>query len=722
MCDSVDGSLVSKVSIRDTKQRGIVVHGTNDLYLGHNILHNTRGHAVMLEDGGETGNTFERNLGAVGHGVEIPISDDESDPTPSTFWITNPQNTWIGNVAAGSQFSGFWFEVKTRVRGPSAAKYPNMVPNKLDLLKFIDNVSHSNAQGLQTYPQAGYRPVSLAVFENHKSFRNRKSGIFFHAGGRLSIDGGYLSDNKIGIDIDMDHSDVISNTVIVGNSPAYQALVDSMGEDAYAYPAAAICGVDANTMVGIRLDSYHDGSLFGATGSSLSNVTFSGFGPSTCPGSSVIHVDSEDVRYFDTRNKLEQVVVSDDSQKVNLCGGEKQVSIRDVDGSFMGQHGYIISDSDAIRAHPDCETLSGSSCAAFCPGVCLRTMTVAVPSFYDRLALTLEVTGTLPDGRAIDSIKVQDFQTKYIERPNQESSQGRLFVTLPAGGSYTGKFYMNGEALWPLYTDLQYEDSENNCGPDFASFEIVQQSPTQCDQLVQNGDFEDNVDFWWHMGSLGMVHTDGGADGNAKSLKAPNTAGAGGRWVGLGQYLDTRCLEEGYMYTLSAKIKLTDSETGALFVCNKDGYPGDPASCPTATLRFVNRLEDVTSWPNIGKMQEANQEWNTMSGSLLATSEHAAAYSVFLYINGAPAGVDIQIDSVSLTRSMVTPEPTSSPTQSPTMSPTTTPTVSPTPSPTSTAEQPDSENPFASTDNGAVVFKHDSSVQLVTQSSQDSTV
>lgn len=163
MCDSVAGSLVSKVSIRNTKQRGIVVHGSNDLYLSHNILHNTRGHAVMLEDGGETGNTFEKNLGAVGNGVDIPISADESDANPSTFWITNPQNTWINNVAAGSHFSGFWFEVKTRVRGPSAKKYPDMVPNKLPLKKFIDNVSHSNSQGLQTYPQAGYRPENLAV-------------------------------------------------------------------------------------------------------------------------------------------------------------------------------------------------------------------------------------------------------------------------------------------------------------------------------------------------------------------------------------------------------------------------------------------------------------------------------------------------------------------------------------------------------------------------------
>jgi hypothetical protein len=93
----------------------------------------------MLDDGAEQGNVFERNLGAVGHGVDIPISDDESDGNPCTFWITNPQNTWIA--------------------------------------------SHSFSQGLQTYPQTGYRPVNLAVFENHKSYRNRLSGVFFHAGG-----------------------------------------------------------------------------------------------------------------------------------------------------------------------------------------------------------------------------------------------------------------------------------------------------------------------------------------------------------------------------------------------------------------------------------------------------------------------------------------------------------------------------------------------------------
>ena len=76
MCESVAGSVLSKNAVRNTKQRGIVVHGSNDLYVEGNILHNTKGHAVMLEDGAEQGNTFIYNLGAVGHGVEIKISDD----------------------------------------------------------------------------------------------------------------------------------------------------------------------------------------------------------------------------------------------------------------------------------------------------------------------------------------------------------------------------------------------------------------------------------------------------------------------------------------------------------------------------------------------------------------------------------------------------------------------------------------------------------------------
>lgn len=714
MCGSVEGSLLSKLAVRNTKQRGVVVHGSNDLYLHENILHNTKGHGFMLEDGGETGNIFERNLGAVGNGVEIRISDAESDTDPATFWMTNPDNTWIGNVAAGSAFSGFWFEVSSRVRGPSRAIFPDMVPNTIALRYFVDNVSHSNQQGLQTYPQTGYRPENLAVFQNHKSYRNRLSGVFFHAGGRLSLDGAYLSDNKIAVDIDMDHSDVISNSIIIGSSTVYQDFVESVGVAAYQWPKVALCGTD-NTLVGVRLDSFHDGHLFEATGTNILNVTFSGFGPSSCPGSTVLQVDDIDIKYFDTRNRIEQVVIADDSTKVDLCGGEPQVAIRDTDGSLFGDPGFIISDTNAIFAHPDCYSIDSSSCAAFCPGACLRSMTVSIPSYYERGALRLEVTGTLPDGREITPIYVEDFQTRYIELPRKESSHGRLFVTLPAGGNYKGRFFLNNSPVWPLYANLRYEDIEGNCGPDFVSFEIDELTPPQCNQLVKNGDFETGDDFWWHMGNLGLFHVNGGANGSLKSLMAPNSvADGGGRWVGVGQYLDTRCIEEGYAYSLSAKVKLTNSVTGVLVQCDLSGYSNVEPSCPGANLKFVNNIDGITSWASAGTMQENDKEWNTIEGIFVATAENAAAHAAFLYIAGAPADVDIVVDAISFTRTASSRSPSNAPSDTPYGAP---PVSSDTPS-----LSPDNNNsPFESSNSESIKFDGDS-IRLVTDSSQDSTV
>ena len=674
----------------------------------------------MLEDGAEQGNTFEQNLGAVGHGVDNRISDNESDPTPATFWITNPQNYFIGNVAAGSKFSGFWFEVTSRVRGPSFSMHQDMVPNKLNLLMFIDNVSHSNSHGLQTYPQTGYRPESLAVFQNMKSFRNRISGIFFHAGGRLSVDGGYISDNKIGVDIDMDHSDVISNTKIVGYSSAYKAVVDAIGYSASQYPETTFCddGEEDSPLVGIRLDSYHDGSLFGATGSTLRNVTFSGFGTGSCAGSSVLHVDSHDIRYFDTRNSVEDIIVMDDSPKINLCGGETQVAIRDKDGSMMGETGFIISDSDAILSHPDCTSIGSNTCAALCPGVCLRTMTVMVPSYYERGSLILQVYGTTSDGRPITPVSIQDFQTKPLLTPKQDSSQGRLFVSLPAGGSYHGRFSMNGETEWPLYTDLKYEDEVGSCGPDFASFTIEQLVPSQCDSLIQNGDFESGTtDFWWHVGNHGIELSNEGAEGSSKSLLAPNPDN-GGRHVGLGQYLDTRCIEQGYTYILSAMVKLVNTNTGELYECNLSGYSSDDAPCPVGSLEFTNRLgEPAHHWETVGKMNTNNLEWNLMTGSYVANGFDGDAHSVFLYIIGVPPLISIQIDQVSLVRTDQTISPTAMPSALPSPAPSSKASQVPSPVPV-----PVAPSPFEGSNPDTITFGGEETIRLATENGVDSTV
>ena len=145
----VTGSIVSKNLIRESNQRCIVIHGTNYLTVEGNVAYNTAGHCFMTEDGNEKNNVFQNNLGALTRRVDNVIPDnglngEETDDRPSTFWITQPLNSWEGNVAAGSEDNGFWFELRSSVRGPQADLYPDLNPRQESLTLFKNNVAHSN--------------------------------------------------------------------------------------------------------------------------------------------------------------------------------------------------------------------------------------------------------------------------------------------------------------------------------------------------------------------------------------------------------------------------------------------------------------------------------------------------------------------------------------------------------------------------------------------------
>ena len=95
----------------------------------------------------EIRNEFKYNLGAL-TGIPDEIIPDngfngeESDGEPATFWITNPNNKFVGNVAAGSLGSGFWYEL--RLRGEQAHLYPDLDPMFVKLGSFHGNIAHSN--------------------------------------------------------------------------------------------------------------------------------------------------------------------------------------------------------------------------------------------------------------------------------------------------------------------------------------------------------------------------------------------------------------------------------------------------------------------------------------------------------------------------------------------------------------------------------------------------
>lgn len=146
--DDVPGSLVRKNSIRQSNQRCVVVHGTNKLRIEENVAFDTKGHCYMTEDGIETGNEFIRNLGAKTGVPERLIPESkiwnngiETDNAPATFWITNPDTVFFGNVAAGSHDSGFWLEPK--LRGVRQSYYVGQHPRFVPMRVFKNNVVHS---------------------------------------------------------------------------------------------------------------------------------------------------------------------------------------------------------------------------------------------------------------------------------------------------------------------------------------------------------------------------------------------------------------------------------------------------------------------------------------------------------------------------------------------------------------------------------------------------
>lgn len=254
----------------------------------------------MLEDGGEINNVFRKNLGALTKTATRPVGPFETDHLlPSTYWCSNPQNSWIENVAAGSKDNGFWFELGDSVRGltanmPGSAE---MNPRTMPLKTFRQNLSHSNGKhGIRTYPH-GYLPTVEAKFLNNLSYRNRGDGFFIHNSKNLFIQGGILADNSIQADFDMADDLRLERTSIIGVSDSFQAVVDAQS------------GIDyhSDMVVGVELHSF---SLFNEGGAKINSVSFSGFDGVDSDHVALIELD-EDFRtpHFDYFSSISGISV-----------------------------------------------------------------------------------------------------------------------------------------------------------------------------------------------------------------------------------------------------------------------------------------------------------------------------------------------------------------------------------------------------------------------------
>jgi parallel beta-helix repeat protein len=111
------GHFVRNSSIWNSRQRCIVIHGTNGVTITNNVCYDIKGHGIFLEDGVERRNVIEGNLVMR---VRSPQSADlitrhEERETAggcggaaAGFWLTNPDNTVRHNAVADAQGHGFW--------------------------------------------------------------------------------------------------------------------------------------------------------------------------------------------------------------------------------------------------------------------------------------------------------------------------------------------------------------------------------------------------------------------------------------------------------------------------------------------------------------------------------------------------------------------------------------------------------------------------------------
>ncbi len=113
---SMRGSSLIGLSVWDSHNRWITVHGTQYLVIKDCVGYKSLGHGYFLEDGTEVCNIFDRNLAIQAlRGEPLPQQVLPYDNNlGSGFWWANSLNTFTRNVAAECDEDGFRYEVVKR--------------------------------------------------------------------------------------------------------------------------------------------------------------------------------------------------------------------------------------------------------------------------------------------------------------------------------------------------------------------------------------------------------------------------------------------------------------------------------------------------------------------------------------------------------------------------------------------------------------------------------
>ena len=392
MGDEAAGSFLVNSSVHRSFNRCVTIHGSNGVRVASTVAYHAPGHCFFLEDGAETGNSFEGNLGLGTYEPESEhalLPSDTGFPGPATFWITNPDNSFVGNVAAGSEGAGFWMALPEHPTGLSQtdALWPRYTP----LRDFSGNVAHSNgsdglhvdrgpkadpADGLEVaYYRPSLEPARVdeqgrnqsepvtALFEDFTAYKNRNRGVWLRGYAHL-LEGAVLADNAVGATFASSESYARSSLFVgetenLGTPTPWDEAQGRVGPDGRALPRPW----DAEFP--IRGFEFYDGKV------GVQSSHFAAFAPNSlrqAAGLSYLDFTSFSV---DPDNSAESLSFAVDSNRVYLASrelpseadagedGYRSAVFVDEDGSVSGQRGaYVTVDSpflamDACALKPD---------------------------------------------------------------------------------------------------------------------------------------------------------------------------------------------------------------------------------------------------------------------------------------------------------------------------------------------------------------------------------
>lgn len=372
MAGGMSGSYVKHSSIHHSFNRCLTIHGTHKVVAQSNVAYDTIGHCYFLEDGVETQNVLEGNLGLVTRAAEEGQALLPSDMTPATFWITHPDNIFRGNVAAGSEGQGFWFALPKHPTGLSKSERNDRAvwPRRTPLGEFSGNVAHSNADtGLFIDGQDGGdeavvflprrnpippasedqpdSPPVPAEFADFTAYKNRQRGIWL-SGEHLRVKGATLADNAIGATF-LSVDTFIRDSLIVGETANKGAL--SQGEAA---------GLDGRTLPNPADPAFPiRGFEFFWEHVGPQRVTFVNFMPNKQRQAAGLGFILDSPYGINVRNFAESARFVN-ANAVYLvtpnpkADGDKSAVFVDKDGSVTGAAGRLVVANNPFMIAPDC--------------------------------------------------------------------------------------------------------------------------------------------------------------------------------------------------------------------------------------------------------------------------------------------------------------------------------------------------------------------------------